>query len=214
LILTRGLRAGVLPVLLLAGLALAQNAPEHRWTANFGAGFTPLTGQIGQKLDNGWHITVGGGYNVTPRFSAGLQFMYNGVGVSDGVLAEAQVPAGNAHIWSITAEPRIRLAPSSMFDPYFIGGVGYYRRVVQFTQPTVAPALIFDPFFGFYQGFVPADVVLGTITRGGLGGSAGLGFQFHVGSSGAKIFTEARYHYANTGGVPIRMVPVTFGIRW
>jgi hypothetical protein len=28
------------------------------------------------------------------------------------------------------------------------------------------------------------------------------------------LFTEARYQYADTGQIPTRMVPVTFGIRW
>ena len=70
------------------------------------------------------------------------------------------------------------------------------------------------PFFGaFFNTLVPADVVLGDITRDGIGGSLGAGFDVGLGKSGVKIFTEARYHYANTGSIPTRMVPVTFGIR-
>jgi hypothetical protein len=136
--------------------------------------------------------------------------------VSRAVLNEAQVPSGNAHVWSFTADPKIGLKPHHGVGTYLIGAVGYYRRVVQFTQPTVQPVIIFDPFFGFVQGFVPADKVLGTIARGGVGGGAGAGFEFGMGprSGNAKLFTEARYEYAATGAMPTRMVPVTFGIRW
>lgn len=203
-------------VLLLGFTAavFAQSSPDHRFTFDVGGGITPLTGQVSQKLDNGWHVTFGGGYNFNTHFSTSLQFMWNGVGVSRGVLNELNVPDGNAHIWALTVEPKISLGSDRIIDPYFIGGIGYYRRVVQFTQPTVQPTILFDPFFGFVQGFVPANIVLGTITRNGVGGSAGLGFEARIGSEGLRFFTEARYHYADTGGIPTRMVPVTFGIRW
>ena len=124
------------------------------------------------------------------------------------------MPGANSHVWSITAEPRIRFSPDNRIDPYIVGGVGYYRRVVQFTRPTLQPALIFDPFFGFFQGLIPADQVLGTITRNGVGGNAGAGFEINLGSYNTKFFTEARYVYGATGAMPTRMVPVTFGIRW
>jgi hypothetical protein len=52
--------------------------------------------------------------------------------------------------------------------------------------------------------------------RSGVGGSLGGGFELKVGSddSNTKFFTEARYEYADTGKIPTRMVPVTFGLRW
>jgi hypothetical protein len=85
--------------------------------------------------------------------------------------------------------------------------------VVEFTQPTVAAAVIFDPFFGFFPVLLPADLVIGKVVRDGLGGNAGLGFQFPV-ARGVKIFTEARFHYAAGGALPTRMVPFTIGIRF
>lgn len=203
-------------LLLLAtsSLALAQ---EQRWTANVGGGFTPLVGGISNRLDNGWNMRVGGGYNVTPHFSMNLQFAFHGLGVSRAVLNEAQVPDGNAHVWSITAEPRLKLKPGTHgVSPYVVGAFGYYRRMVEFTRPTLAPVLIFDPIFGIFQGFVPANRVLGSITRNGVGGGAGAGLEIPLGSRShnVKLFTEARFEYAATGAVPTRMVPLTFGIRW
>jgi len=206
----------LLRLILLVGIpSLAMGQAEQRWTADIGGGVTPLVGGISNRLNNGWNMKVGGGLNVTPHFSMNLQFSYNGLGVSRGVLNEAKVPDGNAHVWSVTADPRIRFSPYHSVSPYIVGAVGYYRQMVQFTRPALQPVLIFDPFFGFFQGFIPANRVLGTITRNGVGGGVGAGFEFPLGSrSNAKLFTEARYEYAATGAVPTRIVPVTFGIRW
>jgi opacity protein-like surface antigen len=168
-------------------------------------------GALDKRLDNGWHISFGGGYYFTKRFSLGGQVMYNGLGVSRGVLTELAVPDGNAHVWAITAELRLNFAPRSKFTPYVVGRVGYYRRVVEFTQPTVAAVTVFDPFFfNFFPVLVPAN---GRVIRDGVGGNAGVGFQVPLGH-GVKIFTEARYHYSNGGGIPTRMIPLTIGIRY
>jgi hypothetical protein len=70
------------------------------------------------------------------------------------------------------------------------------------------------PFSGFFPVLVPADVIIGSVVRDGVGGNGGLGFEVKIGSMGAKVFTEARYHYSNGGGIPTRMVPFTIGIRF
>jgi opacity protein-like surface antigen len=210
------IRVGVAAALLVsfAGMAAAQDE-EHRWTANVGAGFTPLVGSLDTRLDNGWNISFGVGYHFTSRFSMGAQIMYNGLGVSRGVLREFALPDGNARIWAITAEPRLSFAPRRKFTPYVVGGVGYYRRVVEFTQPTLVAVTVFDPFFfTFSPVLIPARVVIGRVIRDGIGGNAGAGFQVPIGQSGFKIFAEARFHYSNNGGTPTRMVPLTVGLRY
>jgi hypothetical protein len=35
-----------------------------------------------------------------------------------------------------------------------------------------------------------------------------------MGASTAKLFLEARYHYAATGNIPTRMIPATLGLQW
>jgi opacity protein-like surface antigen len=203
----------VLIVVVAASNSNAQD--DHKFTFDVGGGYSPLVGDMSSRLNNGWNIVVGGGYNFTSHFSGTVEYMYNGYGVSRRTLEEAQVPAGNSHMWSITANPKLRLMPISKLDPYLVGGVGYYRRTVEFTRPAIVPVFFFDPFFGtFYNTLVLANQVLGDITRGGIGGSAGAGFDIKIGDSGLKFFSEARYHYASTGRIPTRMVPVTFGIRW
>jgi opacity protein-like surface antigen len=207
----------IFSTLILLSLCLESHAQaEHRFTVGGGAGVSPVVGDSGKRLDNGWHITVGGGYNFTSHLSTTIDYSYNGYGVSSRVLNEAQVPGANAHMWSVTANPKLSLTRlSNRFAPYVVGGVGYYRRTVEFTQPAVVPVFVFDPFFGvFFNTLVPADQVLGKISRGGAGGSLGGGFEIKLPKAGLKFYTEARYHYADTGRIPTRMVPVTFGVRW
>lgn len=186
---------------------------DHKWSADLGAGFTPVLGSLNQKLDNGWHVTFGAGYHVTHRFTIGGQVMYNGLGVSEGLLSEVNVPGGNAHLWAFTAEPRLTFSPRHHVTPYLVGGVGYYRRIVNFTQPTIAAVTVFDPFFGVFPVFVRADEVLGTVVRDGIGGNGGIGFEAGI-PYGAKLFVEARFHYASTGAIPTRILPVTVGVRF
>jgi hypothetical protein len=213
------LKFKILPILaVLLILAAATTAQEERrWSANVGGGFTPLLGDINTKLDNGWHISFGAGAKVASRLTLGGEVMYNGLGVSRGVIAEAAVPNANAHLWAFTAEPKLDLREKWWrgAHPYLIGGVGYYRRVVEFTAPTTAAVTIFDPFFGFVPIVVPANQVLGRNVRDGIGGNLGLGFDMAVShDSRTKIFAEARFHYFDGGGTPTRMLPFTIGVRF
>ena len=131
------------------------------------------------------------------------------------VLTEAGVPSADSHLWSITADPKIRFGGARHFDPYLVGSVGYFRRTVNFTAPTLTPVTLFDPFFGvLFPSLVPASVTLGSITRSGIGGGGGLGFNFRLGSSRTKLYIEARYEYAATGTIPTRMIPATVGLSW
>ena len=214
---SRRIKLGISALLLAAAMATARSAAqeEHKFTFDVGAGVSPLVGEVSTNLDNGWHVVADGGYNFTSRISTSLEYTYNGYGVSSKTLSEAQVPGGNAHMWSITVDPKLRLMHGHKIDPYVAGGVGYYRRTIEFTSPSLVPVFFFDPFFGvFFNTLVTANRVLGDITKGGIGGSAGAGFDVKLGESGVKFFSEARYHYAATGSVPTRMVPVTFGLRW
>ena len=157
---------------------------------------------------------AGGGYNFTRAFGVVGEYMVNQMGVSNGVLQQLSVPGGSGTIWSLTANPTIRFNPSGRLGGYLIGGGGLYTRTIQFTRPTTAAVNFFDPWFGFGTAFVPADQVIGSFTRHAPGWNAGGGLTFGIGRTGAKIYTEARYHWAGTTGRPIQIVPVNFGVRW
>ena len=193
----------------------AQEPQEPKYSFNIGAGFTPLVGQLSDRLNNGWHMTAGAGFRMTSHFELNGQFTYNGFGVKPIVLTEAGVPSADSHLWSITADPKLRFRGRHNLDPYLVGSVGYFRRTVNLTQPTLIPVTLFDPFFGvIIPSFEPANIVLGSITQAGVGGGGGLGFNFRLGESRTKVFIEARYEYAATGTMPTRMVPATIGLSW
>jgi opacity protein-like surface antigen len=188
-----------------------------RFTFHAGVGASPLTGQISDRLDTGWHFDAGAGIKLGSAVETTLDYNYHGFGVKRSVLNEFQVPDGNSHLWSLTVNPKVRIPLDGPINPYAIGGVGYYRRTVEFTSPTIAQGLVFDPFFDtlFRVPFL-ANQSLGTVRRSGVGGSLGGGFEvkFRAGDSTPRLFGEARYEYADTGRIPTRMVPVTVGLRW
>ena len=195
-------------------LAGASQAQEHHFTVNVGGGYTPVAGRIGHSLDNGFNVFFGAGYAFSSHFEANIEGGYNGFGLTRGLIDASGAPGGNAHVWSVTVDPKLRLGRERTVDPYVVGGVGYYWRTINFTQPTVVPITVFDPFFGFVTGLAPATQTLSSFTEGGVGGNLGAGFDMKLGSRGMRFFTEARYHYADTGRMPTRMVPITVGIRW
>jgi hypothetical protein len=194
----------------------ASDSPEHKWNFNVGGGVTPTVGDISSRLNTGGHFTVGGGYNFTRSLGVTLEYMYTGLGVDRSVLRSLDVPDGSAHIHSITLNPVWRFKTSGRFGGYAIVGGGYYRRTVEFTQPTTAIVTIFDPWWGYLgPAVVPANQVLGSVTSNAGGVNAGLGMTIDLGHSGAKFYSEVRYHYAATHRARnTQILPVTFGIRW
>jgi hypothetical protein len=186
------------------------------FSVSVGGGVTPVTAGLADRLSTGWHISLGGGFNFSHNFGLNLEYMYSGLGVKRATLQELQAPAGNARIWSITLNPIIRFrSEEDRFVPYITGGGGYYRRTVEFTEPTTALTNIFDPWWGWI-GPVPvaSNNVLGRVSRGGGGFNAGAGFAVRLGDGNTKFFAESRYHYADMQGMITRIVPVTVGLRW
>jgi len=116
--------------------------------------------------------------------------------LSGSALSAAGAPAGSTRIYSLTLCPIFRFNPRGRFDAYAIGGGGYYRRTIEFTQPTIGTVTAFDPFYGvFFPVAVPANTVLGSFTqnKGGLNIGGGITARIR-GDSNTKFFVEARYH--------------------
>ncbi len=203
-------------VLLSFGVSVqAQTTDFGRWNFDFGGGLTPTLSNTNVKLNSGWNLTGGGGYNFNDHFGVVAQVMYDGMGVNNSVIREFQVPGANSHIWGFTLNPEVRFRTSHRLGAYIIGGGGYYRRVVNFTQPTTEVVDIFDPFFGYFgPTLVPANQTIGTITKVGWGGNFGAGLTYKLGSGPARFFTEVRYHYIATQPRPTQILPITVGIRW
>jgi outer membrane protein W len=181
---------------LLVLLSLTSLAQDHRWTFQAGGGFSPLLGDLNNRLDNGWNVAGGAGYNFATGLSATVNYTFGSFGISHRVLADAGQSSGNAHIWSLTVDPKFPLRYVGKVRPYLVGGVGYYRLTI--------------PNFAL----VPSEAVTNGEAHSGPGGSLGAGFDVNLGDTGFMLFSEARYHYASTGSVTTRMVPITVGIRW
>jgi outer membrane protein with beta-barrel domain len=196
--------------------AFSQTNEDRGFTFHAGGGYTPLVGDISRSLDNGWNAQAGAGYMFTPTFGLTADYQYNGLNVPTRVITELNVPDASAWVHSATVGPEVRFAPSRRISPYVVGGVGWYRRTIEFTRPTTAVATAFDPFFGFFfPTLISTNVVLGNITRDGFGGNVGGGFNVRLRESGkAKLFAEARYHRAMHARADTEMIPFTIGIRW
>ena len=96
---------------------------------------------------------------------------------------------------------------------YLIGGGGYYRRTVEFTQPSSAVATAFGPF---YRILFPIEIA--TTTRAGLLHPESRRHQRRRGRGHAlsrrQARAESRHHYIFTSPVRTAYIPVTLGFRW
>ena len=199
-------------VLFLSGSLLAQEG--SRFAFSVGGGFTQPVGNTGRNLDEGWNIQGGGGINFGPYLGAMIDVGYNSFGINSTTLSNIGVPGGDVHIFSATLDPVVHLTPRSHFDMYIIGGGGVFHRYQEFTQPSVATVVGFNPFFGFYSAAVPAQQVLASysVNKPGvdIGAGIALGTKWH-----GKIFAEARYNRIFMGNDRhTDYIPVTFGLRW
>lgn len=200
--------------ILLALPCAAQNT--NRFTFHFGGGFTEPMKTTRDRLDRGFNLGAGAGVNVVPEFGITVDFGLNQMGVNPTTLASVGVPGGATRIYSLTLQPVVRLGARSRFNGYLTGGGGFYRRTVEFTEPSVQVITGFDPFFGaFFPVAVPVNTVLGSFTQDRGGWNAGGGVQFSIhGDSIAKFFAETKYHYIYSSPIRTTMLPVTFGFRW
>lgn len=200
--------------LFLTGELAAQDTSKFAF--NVGGGFTEPVIHTDQRTNTGWNITAGAGWKLSPYFGVSAEFGYNRLDLSTATLTAVGVPGGNAHIYSVTLEPTVHLNPKGRVGAYVIGGGGYYRRTIDFTQPTVETVTFFDPFWGvFFPAAVPATQVLASFVQNKGGLNIGGGIEARVkGDSNVKVFAEARYHYIFTSPIRTTILPVTFGLRW
>lgn len=197
-------------ILLWAGMASAQLGFE----AHVGGGFTVPTGDMNGRLAGRGHFVVGAGYNFLPALELQAEYMYNTFGITRSELQRINEPNGDAHVHSITVDPVLHLhLPFTRLGAHVMGGLGYYRRTVEFTRPTTALTTFFDPFFGFFTAAVPANQVIGSISRNGFGYNAGAGLDYKL-SGPSALYFEVRYHDAHMSHGDTEMVPFTIGLRF
>jgi len=63
-------------------------------------------------------------------------------------------------------------------------------------------------------GTLSSDTILASGSTDGFGWNIGGGLTYRLGESHAKIYTEARFHFAYHSGINTKVLPITFGLRW
>jgi len=181
---------------------------------HIGAGFTVPTGDMDGRLAGRSHFQIGAGFSLLPLLELQGEYMHNTFGITRSALARINEPNGNAHVNSFTVDPVLHLhLPFTRLSARAMAGVGYYRRTVQFTQPTTALTTVFDPFFGVFTAAVPANLVVGSATRNGLGYNLGAALDYAL-AGRLKLYFDVRYHDAHMAHGNTQMVPVTVGLRF
>jgi len=204
----------LLSVIFLAASCVAQRA--DRLNFSVGAGFSAPTESAANNLNTGWNLDFRGGYNITRRLAADLDFSYSRSNLNSAALARFAEPGGDVGIWSLTFNPVYRLLPArSPVNAYVTGGFGLYHRNLTLTQPVAVNTVFCDPFFGCYPATFTVNQVVASFDTYKGGFNAGGGLEFRPFYSRVRIFSEARYQRMfTTNGDDITYVPVTFGLRW
>jgi opacity protein-like surface antigen len=197
-------------VLIAAAPAMAQDKPV---TINLGGGWTfPVSG-LNDAFDSGWNGDIGVTFNVSPVL---------------GIQSNHQV-----HALSFNAVFNARSSDSPV-GGYFLGGLGYYHRIIQLTSPAVGFASVCDPYWLVcYPTAVEVDRILGDRSSNDFGINFGGGMTF---GTETQFYFEARYHYVwgpevtatGVGNLPAGgtvdcsggcstnagYFPITFGVRF
>lgn len=203
----------VLSCVAAAPAAFAQSE-YHHFTANVGGGFTMPTGRISNDMDYGGNLEVGAGFNFNQYLGVLGTFSFNAVGLTGSALSRLNEPDGYGHVYTLTVDPKITF-PLRRGSFYILGGGGWLRRSVTFTQPVVAQTFVFDPWWGYFgPALVPANQVLGSVGTNAGVWDVGGGFNIPLPRSGFKIYIQARYYDGLTRGAHTTMVPLTLGVRW
>lgn len=198
-------------LLFAVSLSAQETSP---FSFQIGGGFTQPVGNTGRHLDEGWNLTAGGGLNFGPYVGAMIDLGYNSFGINSATLNNLGFPGGGLHVFSATLDPIVHVNPHGHVDMYITGGGGVYHRYQEFTQPSVATVVGFDPFFGFFPAAIPVNQVLASYSVNKPGVDIGAGFAVGTKWHG-KFFAEARYNRIFMGNDRhTDYVPVSFGFRW
>ncbi len=199
----------------------------HRFTFEAGGG---ASAPAGDKADITWGggFLIGGGFNINRNLAAFVEYQFLDNKVPGAVIAESGAQGGHYHIWSFTVDPVYDFFPKASNDVYAVGGGGFYRKVMDFTNPTQSCG-----FFYYYYSCGTSNQVVGSISSNQGGFNIGGGYQHRFGGmygqSRMRVFAEVRYlevlspairSQSANGLSPVsisadtKLLPITLGIRW
>lgn len=186
-----------------------------RWSAHVQGGPTFPLSETSNRVNTGFNIGAGGGFNFSEHFGLNIDYTFNELGLSNQVLQNADAPGGYAHVWGFTANPIWYIAPERKVGGYITAGYGVFTRTTNLTRPTTIPGLICDPWgFYCYVGPIYADQIYSSHSTTKGGWNVGGGVTYRLGEGRAKLFAEVRYYEMLTSNIKTRLMPLSFGIRW
>ena len=192
-----------------------------------GGGFTAPVGNTAHGWETyGYNIKAGAGWNFTKRLGLLVEYQWNRDKIPGSTLAQLAIVSdsptplgGNVNTWSFTLDPIFYLPVTHAMGAYITGGGGFYRKVTNFTAPT----LTYVCYYFCYPGYVPTTVAHSSSNQGGLNIRAGFYWKPMGEDGNMKFFAESGYLWVDSpvasnsdpyGSGTSSLVPVTFGIRF
>jgi len=192
-----------------------------------GGGFNAPSQGSSPYITYGGNLTVGAGVRLEKHISVLAEYQFMDDKLPGAFIGETGANGGHAHIWSLSLDPVIDLAPGRKNDIYVTGGYGFYRKVTSFTDPQEVEYCDY-----YYCGIGTENAVVGHFSSNQGGWNAGAGYTHTLGSqmlgNNVKLFAEARFLDIDTPAVQsnpnglgtttvaagTKLVPVTLGIRF
>ena len=206
----------ILVITMLTLSPIFEHAQEihHAWNFNIGGGPGFPLGSLSNFADTGGHFVVGGGYNFTKNIGVNTEFMWHDLPINSATRQLLRTPGASARQYSVTFNPILRVPLGSKLGAYAIAGGGWYHRSAEATTP--GAGVVCDPYWSWWYGCTigSVDFVTGSTSADAFGGNIGGGITFNLGESGAKIYTEVRYHHSGYNKVSTDILPLTFGLRF
>lgn len=204
----------LIAVLILLPVSAYAQEGHNTWNFNIGGGPGFPLGNLSNFADTGGHFVVGGGYNLTKNIGVDTEFMWQDLPINSTTRQILRTPGASARQYSVTFNPILRVPLGNKLGAYAIGGGGWYHRSGETTTPGAGVSC--DPYWSWWYGCTvgTVDFVTGSRSADTFGGNIGGGLTFRIGESGAKFYTEVRYHHAGYNKVSTDVLPLTFGLRW
>jgi len=203
---------------IMASTCRAQpEAPRYNFTLGGGVGFPQ--GSTSDFANSGGNFVVGGGVNTGPAIGFDGEFMWHDLPPKTAVVAATGAPDGAARLYAVTANVILHAPERAKLGGYGILGGGWYHRSWELTHPSLAIGTTCLPTYVWWgvvcgNGIVESTTKIAGNSRDGGGWNAGAGVTYRIGESHAKIYAEARFHYAYFSGINTRIIPLTFGFKF
>lgn len=194
--------------------ARAQSTGRGPFSAGFGGGVSVPAGSLGEQTYAGWNAMVEGEMHPDGSvFGLRLDASYDYFGLTRGVIERFPTAnAGDAHVWSGTANLVVGAPHAAAVSPYLIGGGGIYGRVVEIDRVRGTLVPIEDPTLGLVDAFIPSVENQASFYQTKPGFNAGAGIAWSM--MGVTFFVEARYTEILTTPRVTIMTPITLGLRY